>query len=191
MPEKDKKKRKELLNKIKKWGFIILMMIFLIKINKVFFFLGIFTALTFAGKMVRGQLGLSMVVLDPLLFFAVLIVKFMGIKILVVFLFFVVFFADIVSGIFSPGSFLNYVLYHLCPILGVIVFGSFTDNMLIYGNIASLIYSVLYVLGRTFIIPDDPIQVYAKAITSFVFTFLYITFLGPILGPIFQILMSN
>ncbi len=184
MKKDTNEKRKELFNNIKKWGFIILIVIILIRINKDFFFLGLFTLLAFAGKIVRGQFGLKMVVLDPLMFCCILIVKFLGIKELLIYLFINIFVADMVSGIFSPGSFINYVLYHVCPIVGVLLFGNF--NMLIYGSVTALLYSVLYGIARTIILPDDPVQVVSKSITSFVFTFLYITFFG----PLFQLLMS-
>jgi hypothetical protein len=182
--EKKKKPQVSLFQRLRKWIFLVIVVLVLIRLNKDFFFLGLFTFLAFAGKIVRSQFGLRMVVLDPLLFCSILIVKFMGIPALLIYLFINVFVADLVSGIFSPGSFLNYVLYHVAPIGGVLILGNL--GMMVYGNVASLIYSGAYAFFRTTVLPDDPVAVTAKAITSFVFTFLYITFFG----PIFQILMA-
>jgi hypothetical protein len=183
MDPKKADKRKELMNKLKVIGIVLIIILVLIKLNRTLFFLALFSVLAFAGKIIRGQFGLSMVVLDPLLFSTILISQFMGIKELVVFLFLNVFVADIVSGIFSPGSFLNYVLYHAAPLSGVLIFGGM--SMMVYGNIASLVYSVSYAFFRSTLLPDDPVKVVAKSITSFIFTFLYITFFG----PLFQVVM--
>jgi len=181
-----KSKKSPALNKIRMWAIGIVIILVLIKLNKTVFFLVFWGILAFLGKYIRGNMGLSMIVLDPNLFSMILIVKFLGIKELVIYLFFTILVADLATNIFSAGSFLNYVLYHFCPIFAIAVFGG-TNNMMLYGNIASLMYSVLYVLGRTFLLPDDPIKVWVKAITSFTFTFLYITFFG----PLFSLLMGG
>ncbi|MBN1502383.1 hypothetical protein JW930_02465 [Candidatus Woesearchaeota archaeon] len=163
--------------------FLVVSAVFII-INKIFFFMGLFIIATFAGKMIRGQMGLKMVVLDPLLFSAIIITRYFGIKYLFLFLFITVFFADFVSGIFSPGSFANYLLYHLCPILSHLIFSKF--SLMFYGNMASIFYSVGYFIVRTTILPDDPFQVISKSMTSVMFTFMYLLFLGPILNIILK-----
>ena len=157
----------------------------MIKINPLLFFFVLFSVLGFLGKWIRGQFGLNMVVLDPNLFFIILVAKFFGFKWLLLYLFFNVIVADVLTNLMSAGSFLNYVLYHIAPLIGIFIFGNM--GMMVYGNIASIIYSVGYVFGRTVILPDDPFKVYSKAITSFIFTFLYISFFG----PLFELLLNH
>jgi hypothetical protein len=178
LEKKKEPKKNNIVNNIRKYLILGVLTLFLIKLNKVLFFLVFFSVFGFMGKWIRGQFGLKMVVLDPNLFFMLLIVNFFGIKMLVIYLFFNVLVADLVSGIFTIGSFLNYVLYHVCPIGGYLLFGSF--GLTVFGNIASLGYSVLYAFFRTKVLPDDPFQVMSKSITSFIFTFLYIAFFGPL-----------
>ena len=175
---KKKKKTKKLINKIRTIVIVIIIVLILIKINKVVFFFVFFSIFGFLGKWIRGQFGLKMVVLDPNLFFMILMLQFFGIKMLALFLFVNIFSVDLITGIFSAGSFLNYVLYHVCPITAFLLLGG--GSMNVWGNVASLLYSVLYVFFRTKVLPDDPFQVFSKAITSFIFTFLYIAFLGPL-----------
>ena len=186
---RQEQKKKKLKGYFQKGVLGVIAVLVMIKINKILFFLIVFYILGFLGKYIRGAFGLKMFVLDPNLFFYIIIVKFFGIKWLFVFLFLTVIVNDMVTGIFSLGSFLNYVLYHIAPIFAIAIFGN--SSMRLYGNIASLIYSSLYFVFRTsFFFPsplaDDPFQVTVKAITSMIFTFLYIVFFG----PIFQILLG-
>jgi len=187
--EKETKKKKLPIKTLRKIFVLVIIVLILLRWNQTLFFLIFFGIFGFIGKYVRGMFGLSMVVLDPNLFFYILIMKFLGAKWVFIFLFITLLSFDIITGIFSPGSLLNYVLYHVCVIPVVLLFGN--SSMMVYGNIASLIYSVLYIIFRTsFFFPsplaDDPVQVFSKALTSFLFTFLYITFFG----PLFSILMA-
>ena len=86
---------------------------------------------------------------------------------------------DFITNIASEGTFFNFGFYSIACFVGVTLFGNL--HMMVYGNIASLIYSVEYVLFRFFIIPQDPFGSVAKSVTSFMFTFFYLTFFGPIL----------
>jgi hypothetical protein len=187
--EKDKKKKKLPIKTLRKIFALVILVLILLRWNPTLVFLIFFGIFGFLGKYIRGMFGLSMVVLDPNLFFFILIMKFLGVKWLIIFLFITLLSFDIITGIFSPGSLLNYVLYHICVIIPVVLFGN--SSMMVYGNIASLFYSVMYIIFRTsFFFPsplaDDPVQVFSKSITSFLFTFLYITFFG----PLFSILMA-
>jgi hypothetical protein len=177
-----KKDSKDIIKKLRNYAIVLIITLILIKINKTAFFFIFFSVVGFIGNWIRGQFGLKMVVLDPNLFFMILLVEYFGIPMLALFLFVNIFAADLITGIFSAGSFLNYVLYHVCPIVGFLIFGSLGIG--IWGNIASLIYSVMYFIFRTKVLPDDPIQVISKSITSFVFTFLYIGFFGPLFNLI-------
>ncbi|NTV22827.1 MAG: hypothetical protein HGA85_00440 [Nanoarchaeota archaeon] len=176
-------KKNELLSKVKKYGFYAIIVLLLIKLNKPLFFIVLFTVFAFIGKQVRSQFGLKMVVLDPLMFCALLLAQFIDIKSAIIYVAINTLIVDVLTNLVSIGSFLNFFLYTLSSVLSVMLFGSM--DMLIYGCIGSLMYSVLYFFFRTTVLPDDPVAVTAKSITSFVFTFLYISFFG----PIFKIIM--
>ena len=178
MAPRKKEQQKKLINKIRNIVIAIILVLILIKINKVVFFFVFFSIFGFLGKWIRGQFGLKMVVLDPNLFFMILMLQFFGIKMLALFLFINIFSVDLITGIFSAGSFLNYVLYHVCPIAAFLLLSG--TKMNVWGNVASFLYSISYVFFRTKVLPDDPFQVFSKAITSFIFTFLYLAFFGPL-----------
>lgn len=171
-------KKKNYIKKIRNLVILLILVLLMIKINKTVFFFIFFSIFGFLGKWVRSQFGLKMIILDPNLFFMILMLEYFGIKMLVLFLFLNIFAVDLATAIFSIGSFLNYVLYHFCPITAFLLFGSLGIN--VWGNIASVMYSVLYAFFRRTVIPDDPFQVFSKAITNVIFTFLYLTFFGPI-----------
>lgn len=183
--QEDNKNYINYIDKYKKYIFILIAGLILIKLNKTLFFLSLFTILAFIGKFIRGQFGLKMVVLDPLIFCAILLGKFIGLKEAIVYIALNTIIVDFITNIASIGTFLNFFLYTVSTLISIIFFGA-TNNMLIYGNIGSLLYSILYYFFRTLVLPDDPIAVISKSITSFVFTFLYLSFLG----PLFAILMS-
>jgi hypothetical protein len=175
----DDKKTKELIKKARLVLFIIIGIVIFIKLNKKLFFMVIFSALAFAGKQIRGQFGLKLIVLDPLMFLAIMVAKFLSLTDAVIFIALNTLVVDFITNIASEGTFFNFGFYSIGTVVGVSLFGGF--NMMIYGNIASLLYSVEYVLFRFFIIPQDPFGSVMKAVTSFMFTFLYLTFFGPLL----------
>jgi hypothetical protein len=151
-------------------------------INKKVFLMAIFIVVTTVGKILRQQIGNSMLMFDPLVFFSILIMKYWGFSYLLLFLFVTVFFADAIAGHLTPGSFINYGLFHVCPIIAYVIFGKL--SLLVYGMITCVFYSVSYVFFRTVVLPDDPIAVYSKAITNVVFVFLYLSFFGPLFALI-------
>ena len=59
--------------KLRKYIIIGIVLMTLLKLNPLVFFMSLFVILVFVGKVLRGMLGLSMVVFDPLLFFTVII----------------------------------------------------------------------------------------------------------------------
>ncbi|MEM4397966.1 MAG: hypothetical protein QW757_05080 [Candidatus Woesearchaeota archaeon] len=176
-------KKKTLIKNIKKFIIPVIAVIFLIRLNKSLFFIILFTVFAFIGKHIRGQFGLKMIVLDPLLFCAILLAKFIGLKEAIFYALLNTVIIDFITNLASIGTFLNFFLYSLST-LSVVFFGNL--DMLIYGNIGSLIYSVSYAFFRTTVLPDEPFSVMMKSITSFIFTFLYLSFLG----PLFSILMA-
>jgi hypothetical protein len=151
--------------------------------NKKLFLMAIFIVVTTIGKVVRQQVGNSMIMFDPLVFFSILIMKFWGFTYLLIFLFITVFIADAIAGHLTIGTFLNYALFHICPLFAFLILGKLP--LIVYGTVTAIIYSIAYAFLRTQVLPDDPIAVYSKAITNVIFVFLYITFLG----PIFQLIM--
>lgn len=185
--EKDKKKTKKeiIIGTIKKILIGLAITLILIKVNKTLFFVALFSAFAFAGKQIRGQFGLKLIVLDPLLFCAIMLAQFISIKSAVFYIALNTLIVDFVTGIASEGTFANFFLYSGSVAFGVFVFGGL-DNMMIYGNIASLCYSLTYLFFRTSIIPKSPVETIPKIVTSFMFTFLYMTFFG----PLFKILMT-
>ena len=174
----------ELISKLRKYGIFLIIILAMIKVNKPLFFIVLFSIFAFIGKQIRGQFGLKMVVLDPLIFCAVLLARFIGLKEAIIFIAFNTLIVDFITNIASIGTFLNFTLYSISVSTGVLVFGAL--DMAIYGNFASILYSILYYFFRRYVLPDDPIAVTSKSITSFIFTFLYITFFG----PLFKLLMS-
>lgn len=178
-------KKQKLINNIKKILVILILVLILIKVNKAIFFVGLFSVFAFLGKQIRGLYGLKLIVLDPLLFCAILLGQFIGLKWMVIFIALNTLIVDFATNIASEGTFANFFLYSGSVALGVSVFGGL-NNMMIYGNIASLCYSLTYLFFRTSVIPKSPMETIPKIVTSFIFTFLYMTFFG----PIFKILMT-
>jgi len=183
--QNNKTKNKKLLNNIKKILVVLIVVLVMIKLNKAIFFVGLFSIFAFLGKQIRGMYGLKLVVLDPLLFCAIMIGQFLGLKWVVIYIGLNTLIVDFVTNIASEGTFANFFLYSGSVALGVGLLGSL-NNMMIYGNIASLSYSLTYYLFRTYVIPKSPMETIPKIVTSFVFTFLYMTFFG----PLFKLLMT-
>ncbi len=182
MEEQEEKKKFD----FSKTRFYLIALIFILVgllINKKLFIMSMFVLLTFVGKIVRGQFGNSMIMFDPLVFFSILLMKFWGFSSLFLFLFLTVFLADAIAGNFTAGSFLNYFLFHICPLIGITLFGNL--SMMVYGNFSAILYSAVYVPIRVKFLGGDPVQTMVKAVTNIVFVYLYIAFLG----PIFEILM--
>ena len=99
----------------------------------------LFIVLTFIGKTMRTALGINFVMFDPLVFFAILIIKYMDIMSFFIFLFLTVFLADANAGNLTAGSLLNYVLFKLIGMLG----GCY------YGINIKLILEVLFTISVT------------------------------------------
>ena len=163
---------------------LILLVVFF-NLNKIIFFLILFIILTFLGKIVRGMLRMDMIVFDPLIFFSTIITWYFNIKYLFVFLFITVFVADMVSGIFTGGSIINYFLFHISPLLAFVLLRSF--NYMIFANATAVIYALLYIFARTRILPDDPARVVIKAGSALLFVFLYSTILYPVVELVFKL----
>jgi hypothetical protein len=177
-------KKNLLLNKLKIYVPAAIVVLILLKINKALFFISIFTFLAYQLKMIRGRFGLKIVVLDTLHFSALMIGAFIGLKEAVFFVMINTLVIDFITFIASDGTFVNFFLYSASTVLAILIFGK--TNMLFFGSVAALMYSVTYYAYRTFVVPNAPLEVISKCITSFIFTFLYITFFGPIM----KILMS-
>ena len=139
--------------------------------------------LEFVGKIIRGQIANNMFMFDPLVFFIGLLMYFWGFKFLFIFLFFNVFLADAVSGGFTDGSFLNFILFHLSPLIADLLFHRF--GLFVVGNATAIIYSATYFPIRTKLMGADPFATGVKAVTNVLFVYLYLTFFG----PIFELIM--
>ncbi|MEK6916771.1 MAG: hypothetical protein AABW92_03425 [Nanoarchaeota archaeon] len=183
---KEEKYQKSLfgLNKNKLRNYMIIGLIVLIGylINKKFFLMFIFIALTTVGKIVRQKFANSMFMFDPLVFFSILIMKYWGFSYLFFYLFVTVFLADAIAGHLTEGSFLNYFLFHFCPFIAYVFFGKF--SLAVFGNVTAILYSVIYFFLRVNFMGGDPFSTGVKAITNIIFVFLYISFLGPIFNVI-------
>lgn len=182
----EKKKKKGLdTEKLKRWGlYALIMLVLLFTLKKVFLII-LFTLLTFLGKEMRTALNINFMMFDPLVFFSILILKYMDFLSFIIFLFITVFLADAKAGNFTPGSFLNYFLFNICPIVGLFVF---PNNLMAYGMFTAVLYSLLYAPIRVNFLSGDPFQTWAKAITNIVFVYLYLVFLGPLFELIFKLI---
>lgn len=184
MAKDDKKDKKKFLDQanIRKYLIYAIIALAAYLYNKKTFLMLIFIVVTTVGKVVRGMFGNNMIMFDPLVFFSILIMKYWGFTSLFLFLFVTVFIADAMSGGFSAGSFLNYFLFHACPLISYTLLGK--TDLAIYGNVAALLYSVIYVPIRINYMGGDPIATTIKGITNVVFVFLYISFFGSLFGLI-------
>lgn len=178
MAQHKKSKKKESLNKIRNIVIAIIVVLVLIKISKAAFFITVFTILAYIGKYIRGVFGLKMVVLDPLHFSTIMIAKNIGVKEAIIFVAINTLIIDFLTFIASDGTFANFFFYAGSSIFAVIIFGN--TSPVVFGSIAAIIYSISYFLYRTLVIPNPPYEVITKCITSFIFTFLYLSFFGPL-----------
>ena len=181
--KEEKKKKRFDIKKIRVYVLILIIMLIGLMINKKFFLMSLFIILTFVGNIIRGQFGNSMIMFDPLVFFSIILMKFWGFSSLLLFLFLTVFLADVLANHITDGSILNYFLFHICPFIGISLFGRLP--MVVYGNFTAIFYSFVYFTIRTKLMGGNPIETAVKAITNVLFVFLYIGFFG----PIFEVLM--
>jgi len=172
---------------LKKLLFLAVAFFALAMFNRTFAFVGLFTVVTSMAKWMRTKLGLNMIVFDPLLFFALLIMKFYGYKSLFIFVTINTLVMDAPTGNMQVGSFANWFLYQFCPWIAYTVFvQGMGMGFFGYGNIGSFLYSFLYMLQKLTILPGDPFDSFAKSLTSLIFTFLYIA----LFGGIFEFILS-
>jgi len=176
------KKKSKFVKNLKYYVLALVVMLFLIKLNKTVFFIFLFSIAAYILKYIRGMFGLKVVVLDTLHFSAIMLAKFIGIKEAIIFVAINTLAIDFVTFIASDGTFANFFFYSVSTAAAVAIFGN--APMILYGSIAALMYSVLYFIYRTVIIQNPPFDVISKCITSFIFTFLYISFLGPLFALI-------
>ena len=181
MPEqrKTKKKRDKYTKKIRNIVITLIAVLIMLKINKTIFFLVVFSVLAYFLKFVRGKFGLKPVILDTLHFSTIMIAKYIGIPQAILFVAFNTIIIDFLTFLASDGTFANFFFYCISSILGVVIFGN--ASPVVFGSVAALIYSILYFLYRTVVIPNPPFEVISKCITSFIFTFLYLSFFGPLI----------
>lgn len=176
----DKKKIKKIRNLV----IFLIFLLIVIKLNKTVFFFTIFSVIAYIGKYIRGMFGLKMVVFDPLHFFTIMIARFIGIKEAILYVAVNTLIIDFLTFIASDGTFANFFFYSGTSVLSVMLFGNL--NIVIYVGFAGIMYSILYFLYRTLVVPNAPFEVISKCITSLLFSVLYASFLGPLLA----ILMS-
>ncbi len=151
-------------------------------INKKFFLMVVFMAITLVLKQMRQAMGMAMLMFDPLNFLAAAIVHYWGIGDLVIFLFFSVFMADAIAGGLSPGSFLNYFLFHIDPILSNFLLGGI--NFTVMAVAAQVMYAAIYTPVRINYLGGAPFDTTSKAITNILFTYLYCVFFGDLMALI-------
>ncbi len=178
--EQKPKKKNKAAEFLKKWGLPILGILLLIKINKTYFFLILFSILTYIGKYIRGMFGLKLVVLDPLHFCAIMVAKHIGLKEAIILVAINTIIVDFATQIASDGTFANFFLFGGSAIFSVAILGS--TNVVLYSCFAALLYSIGYYIYRAFVPTQPSFEVVSKCITSFVFTFLYSSFFGPLFG---------
>jgi len=177
-PSKPKKKKNN-LTMIRNIILGLIAVLVMLKISKALFFFVVFSILAYILKMIRGKMGLKPVVLDTLHFSTIMIAKYIGIPQAILFVAVNTIILDFITFLASDGTFANFFFYTISSIIAVVVFGN--ASPLVFGSIAALLYSIAYFLYRTVVIPNPPFQVISKCITSFIFTFLYISFFGPLI----------
>ncbi len=183
-PVQKTKKKNNLTYILKKFGIPLILILVLIKINKTFFFLALFSILTYIGKYIRGMFGLKLVVLDPLHFCTIMVAKHIGLKEAIILVAINTLIVDFATSIASDGTFANFFLYSGSAVLSVFLFGNL--NPVVFSSIAGILYSIGYYIYRTLVPTQPSFEVVSKCITSFIFTFLYSSFFGPIFGIIMR-----
>lgn len=181
----DKEKQKKTISKIRNIGIVLVLMLFVIKLNKSLFFLVVFSILTYLGKYIRGMFGLKLVVLDPLLFAAIMMAKHIGYKEAIILVAINTLIVDFATSIASDGTFANFFLFSAGAVISVMLFGGM--NVVVYASIGGLIYAAGYFIYRTLVPTQPKFEVISKCFTSFLFTFLYASFFGPLLGLIMSV----
>jgi hypothetical protein len=180
MAEKEQKKKSNpIIDILKKWGFLIVIILVLIKINKTLFFLIIFSVLTYLGKYIRGMFGLKLVVLDPLHFCTIMTANYLGIKEAIILVAINTIIVDFATQIASDGTFANFFLFSSSAVASVFLLGNM--NAVVYCSFAGLLYAVGYYIYRTIVPTQASYEVISKCVTSFMFTFLYSSFFGPLM----------
>jgi hypothetical protein len=172
------------IKKIKVYVPIIIVVLLLMKFSKAWFFIVIFSILAYQLKMIRGKFGLKLVVLDTLHFTAIMLAKYVGYKEAVLFVLFNTVIVDMVTFLASDGTFANFFLYSISTVVSVFFFG---NNLLLCSVVAALMYSLGYYGYRVIVPSQAPFEVISKCITSLLFTFLYASFFGPLLGLIMSV----
>ncbi|MBT4352552.1 hypothetical protein HOD20_08515 [archaeon] len=185
--KKGKEKKGFDKSKIKKILLYLLVSLVLFLTFKKGFLMVLFIVLTFIGKTMRTALGINFVMFDPLVFFAILIIKYMDIMSFFIFLFLTVFLADANAGNLTAGSLLNYVLFNLCPLISYFFLKN--ASLMVFGMVTAFLYSGLMIPIRIKPLAGDPFQTTAKGITNIIFVYLYIIFLGPVFELIFNYLV--
>jgi len=129
--------------------------------------------------------GLKLIVLDTLHFSAIMTAKYLGIKEAILLVAINTLIIDFLTFIATDGTFANFFIYSFTSVFAVSVFGNL--NVMIFGSVAALMYSFLYFFYRQLVPSQAPFEVITKCITSFIFTFLYCSFFGPILGILMRV----
>jgi hypothetical protein len=173
------------IGKYKKWILYFIVFLVFVKINKVAAFIALFSVVTTIAKFMRTKFGMPMVVFDPLLFCAILLMYYYGLFSLIVFVSICTLLIDAPTGLLEFGSFVNWFLYIGCPFLVFIFIGKM--DLIFYGNVVNILYTVVYIVQKLTIFPGDPFNSIAKGVTSGMFTFLYLV----LLGPVFHIILTS
>jgi hypothetical protein len=186
-PPKEQKEQKKKLNltKLRNYAVVIVILLVIIKLNKTLFFMIVFSVLAYLGKQIRGMFGLKLVVLDPLHFSAIMMAKYIGLKEAIILVAINTLIVDMLTAIASDGTFANFFLFSGSAVLSVLLLGG--TNVVIYSSVAALMYAVGYYFYRVLVPSQAPFEVVSKCITSFVFTFLYASFFGPLLGLLMSV----
>ena len=183
--QKEQKNKKSILAKIRNIVIVLALMLLLIKLNKNLFFMVVFSLLAYAGKQIRNMFGLKLVVLDPLHFSAIMMAKYIGFKEAIILVAINTLIVDLVTSLASDGTFANFFLFSASAVVSVMLLGN--TNVVLYCTAAALMYSVGYYYYRVLVPSQAPFEVVSKCITSFVFTFLYSSFFGPLLGLLMSV----
>ncbi|MFH2020753.1 MAG: hypothetical protein ABIJ34_05025 [archaeon] len=182
--EETKKKRFD-LKKIRNLLIGLVVLLAIIKINKTVFFILVFSVLTYLGKQIRGMFGLKMVVLDPLHFSAIMMVRYIGVKEAIILVAFNTLIVDFATAIATDGTFANFFLFSSSAIISVTLLGGAAP--VVFCTFAGLLYSIGYFMYRSVVRTQSQFEVVSKVTTSFIFTFLYGSFIGPLLGLLMSV----
>ncbi len=164
---------------IKKFLTALLISVIFYLILKELFLLLIFIIIQGAMHMLRSRIT-RFVAFDPVLFFALLIVKYWSWPYLLIFTFFGSLATDFYVGFVTTGTYLNTMLYYVIPFFSYILFSNISLGP--FTIIVALGYGFSYFFIRVFLLGGNAFESFSKGFTLSTFTILYTVYFGQFLA---------